>query len=124
MIAASAANDPANASLTDAQLKSELQRAVSSGELKLSQSEINTIVAARQKSEEVIKSETTFSTEWWKSKITEARATGASVDAIADAIINTTDEKEIKNMLKAGGYTKWYKGLKGELKNYIEATIK
>ena len=113
-----------NPDKTASQLKNDLLSGVSDGQLDLNVTEINSIV--NQKEEEVKQEEEqveTFTKEWWDTRIKASRDTGSSVDDIANIMLERYDKEEIKKLLKAEGFTSFWRGINKELQNYIESII-
>ena len=116
----------ANPNATPEELKVGLLEQVSSKKLKLSITDINSLIAEKkQKTEakaEANKPET-FSQDWFKSKIANARTNDFSDTEIIDYIIKNFDINELFKTAKEAGYAKWYTGKESDIKRYIESLL-
>jgi len=119
-------NDPDNANLSPEQFKANLLGEVNAGNLDLSISEVNSIIDAKEASDEVSEEESkpeTFTKDWWDTRIKASRDLGASVDDIASKMIETYDKDEINKLLKEQGFKKFFRGKEGELELYIKSIL-
>jgi len=142
---------PENVNKTDEQLKSDLLSGVSSKDLKLNVTEINSIIANRPKAEEDIEPEEKFSKDWWNYMWGKADESGQSVDSyvqrwgeggvkseiiieglgykgldkdeIYDKILEYYDKDELNRQAKDAGFAIWGRGARKEIKDYIESII-
>jgi hypothetical protein len=119
-------NDPDNKDKSKSQLKSDLMEGVNTGQIKLSVSEINailaTVVEQKEKEKEENKPET-FSEEWFKSKINTARDNDFSDAEIVNYIFDNYDANELFKTAKDAGYAKWYSGKEADIKRYIKSLL-
>jgi hypothetical protein len=106
-------------------IKFELQKQVSAGNLKLSTTEINSIAnqAFTQTPEQAAKTSETFSKDWWESKIKQARATGISAKEIADYIKDNFETDTLDDLAKEAGMGAFLRGESYRIRKYIESII-
>lgn len=115
-----------NPNATPEELKVGLLEQVSLGKIKLSVTEINSLIDERKqkaKAETEANKPQSFTQDWFKSKIVAARSNDFSNTEIIDYIIKNFDVNELFKTAKEAGYAKWYSGKKTDIKRYIESLL-
>jgi|GEM_PF-6312125 len=85
---------------------------------KLNATEINALLDTR-----IINKPETFSEEWFKEKIKQAKNNDFSNAEIIDYLLKNFDINELFKSAKAAGYARWYSGKESDIKRYIESLL-